>query len=491
MSAYIWNAWNTATIPYDFDSTQFRSSDSESQKVKDAVIKELNMITSQTCIRFVERTTQSEYLHFKYVFGTSSDRCFVDHLGREPNKKTTVQLYNWCGKIRGYLQHELLHALGMIHEFNRPDRQNYMRDQTTAREDQFDVDTFGTVYDYSSVMNYWNGDGPQNKQNNATEYNHQGRPRLIHDWNEPKFETYYWSKVDIYKLKRLFNCSNSGKLGTLKVKIDARATLNTDYYSDVNTARATVTVTAKRDDQTETSRSTVSKLTSDPVWDQELNFGSASWQSISIRIRVEPNQAGRVTKETPRQLFYVTHGEYELDHCDKSDCSGVKLEFEYELKHSQDPCSPNPCQNGGTCRFGDITDYTCYCPTGRFGINCDMLRGTLTVYILNGNNLPTDAVDLYVKITAYNDATNSFKQQIASKESSKKSNEKNPEWFEQRDFEEWVWSRFVIDVIAGPENNPNNLATHTRTLTAFAAGASFSVRVNYGFVYIGYDYTAV
>ena len=491
MTAKIWNAWNTATLPYEFDSGDFRAGDAEAQKVKDVALKELNMITSQTCIRFVPRTTESEYLHFKYVFGTGSDRCYVDHAGRVPNTKTTIQLYNWCGKIRGYHQHELLHALGIEHEFVRPDRDNYMDNQSEPKRKKFDVETFGTIYDYSSVMNYWNDDGPQKNQKNNTEYNHQGRPRLVHDWNDPQWEAYYWSKVDIYKLKRLFNCTNTGKRGTLTVEIKARATLNTDYYSNVASARATVIVTAKKDDQTETQMTTAPKPTSNPEWDQELRFGSDSWQSISIRIRVEPNQPGKDNKETPRQLFYVNYGEYDLDHCDKSSCNGIKLSFEYELKHAVDPCNPNPCKNRGTCRFGDITDYTCYCPADRYGKDCDMLRGNLTLYILNGNNLPTDAVDLRVKITAYNDATNSFAQQFTSKISTKKSNEQHPEWFEQYDYGEWVWSRFVVEVIDGPEETPNNLATHPHTLTKFARGASISVRVKYGFVYIGYDFISI
>merc|ERR1711916_366857 len=39
---------------------------------------------------------------------------------------------------------------------------------------------------------------------------------------------------------------------------------------------------------------------------------------------------------------------------------------------SGDPCSPNPCKNGGTCVTTDLgTDYVCECPVGFSGRHCD------------------------------------------------------------------------------------------------------------------------
>ena len=35
-----------------------------------------------------------------------------------------------------------------------------------------------------------------------------------------------------------------------------------------------------------------------------------------------------------------------------------------------DECSSNPCKNGGTCIDG-VNMFTCDCPTGFYGYNCD------------------------------------------------------------------------------------------------------------------------
>ena len=43
------------------------------------------------------------------------------------------------------------------------------------------------------------------------------------------------------------------------------------------------------------------------------------------------------------------------------------------FKDNED-CSPNPCQNGGTCTDG-VNSYTCSCVEGYTGNNC--LIGTL------------------------------------------------------------------------------------------------------------------
>ena len=57
----------------------------------------------------------------------------------------------------------------------------------------------------------------------------------------------------------------------------------------------------------------------------------------------------------------------------RSDCSGCQCISGYEgtlCNSNIDECSPDPCQNGGTCIDG-MNSYTCVCMDGYNGTNCE------------------------------------------------------------------------------------------------------------------------
>jgi len=149
---YLWTKnGNTVTIPYDMDSTISRSS-----KARNAIQKAIEDYHKYTCLRFVPRSGQRAYVHFRDGGGCSSP---VGMTGGQ----NSITLASGCWS-RSTVIHEIGHTIGLHHEQSRPDRDSYIKvhwenipsgiqynfhKQSTDR-----VDSRGTPYDYRSVMHY-------------------------------------------------------------------------------------------------------------------------------------------------------------------------------------------------------------------------------------------------------------------------------------------------------------------------------------------------
>ncbi|XP_054615388.1 high choriolytic enzyme 1-like [Dunckerocampus dactyliophorus] len=134
-------------VPYAI-SAQFSSS--ERQKIE----KAMRSFHGSTCIRFVPR-----HYEYDYISVESKGGCFSD-LGRQGGGQVLSINRQGC-LYHAVIQHEINHALGFQHEQTRSDRDSYVRINWENIDPQMafnfykqDTNNLNTPYDYSSVMHY-------------------------------------------------------------------------------------------------------------------------------------------------------------------------------------------------------------------------------------------------------------------------------------------------------------------------------------------------
>ncbi|XP_037513631.1 astacin-like metalloprotease toxin 5 [Rhipicephalus sanguineus] len=82
------------------------------------IMSVIDSIEERTCIRFVPRSTQTDYVHLKHHEGCYSA------IGRNVGVQT-LSLGDGCFFF-GTVTHEMMHAIGFYHEHSRPDRDDYI-----------------------------------------------------------------------------------------------------------------------------------------------------------------------------------------------------------------------------------------------------------------------------------------------------------------------------------------------------------------------------
>ncbi|XP_067270883.1 hatching enzyme 1.2-like [Pseudorasbora parva] len=143
------NSNNIVEVPY-IVSNEFSNYD------KSVITNAMSTFNSKTCIRFVARSTQTDYISIE-----NKDGCF-SFLGRTGGKQVVSLKRNGC-VYNGIVQHELNHALGFYHEQTRSDRDQYVKinweNISPAMAYNFQIQNTNnqnTSYDYGSIMHYGN-----------------------------------------------------------------------------------------------------------------------------------------------------------------------------------------------------------------------------------------------------------------------------------------------------------------------------------------------
>lgn len=106
--------WPNNVIPYVFHS-------SVSSNDRNLINQAINEYHAKTCLKFVPRSSEKDYISFE----SSSSGCWSS-VGRIGGKQSLNLQSGGCTRI-GTIEHEMMHALGFLHEQNRYDRDDFVR----------------------------------------------------------------------------------------------------------------------------------------------------------------------------------------------------------------------------------------------------------------------------------------------------------------------------------------------------------------------------
>uniref|UniRef100_A0A8D0FPY8 Metalloendopeptidase n=1 Tax=Strix occidentalis caurina TaxID=311401 RepID=A0A8D0FPY8_STROC len=180
-------------VPYVLDPTY------EESHIK-GIHEAMAEFETLTCINFVKRKTERDYLSIK-----SADGCWSNY-GKVGGGQTVSVMKGGC-MWKGIIQHELDHALGFLHEHSRSDRDKHVKImwEYISPSDRPDFRKFensnnlGLPYDYASVMHY----GPYTFTNTT------GKATIvpIPDESVQIGQRQGLSNLDVAKINKLYNCS--------------------------------------------------------------------------------------------------------------------------------------------------------------------------------------------------------------------------------------------------------------------------------------------
>ena len=141
--------WGKGIIPF-LISSDFKPGSNEYQQIALAI----NEFNQKTNIRFIQRTTEFDYI----VFRSGQSGWCSSQVGRQGGEQSITCHLAGRQFSAGNLIHEIMHMLGFHHEHQRADRDNFVTINFPNVKRSFDFDKiYGeslTEYDYASVMHY-------------------------------------------------------------------------------------------------------------------------------------------------------------------------------------------------------------------------------------------------------------------------------------------------------------------------------------------------
>lgn len=186
--------WPNNRIPYVFSS-------SSNSALQSAVRQAISEFSQRTCLKFVQRKSERDYIEFFPGQGCWS------YIGRARGRQQ-ISLGKGC-ESKGVAIHEMMHAIGFWHEQSRTDRDNYVRvleeNIMSGAERNFQKykvgssDTYGQAYDKRSVMHY-----------GSYAFSKNGRKTIVSrsDPNERLGQRDGMSEIDAKQIRLHYKCDD-------------------------------------------------------------------------------------------------------------------------------------------------------------------------------------------------------------------------------------------------------------------------------------------
>nr|CAD2142132.1 unnamed protein product [Meloidogyne enterolobii] len=196
--------WPNKQMPIRFHSSVGR-------RARRAVQTAINTLEGETCISFPK---YDPYLHKNYMTIKSTEEGCKTFVGFKENQDhNQINLASgdpFCESSPSAI-HEIMHSLGVYHEQNRYDRDEYievlfhnlMPDTVSQyyKQSRADLETYGEPYDYGSIMHY--------EVRAGTMYGLPGF-RVLRSYNEDAIgHAKVPSRIDLRKLNKLYGCPAS------------------------------------------------------------------------------------------------------------------------------------------------------------------------------------------------------------------------------------------------------------------------------------------
>ncbi|CAB1450153.1 unnamed protein product [Pleuronectes platessa] len=184
-------------VPYVLD-------ESLDLNARGVVLRAFDQIRLKTCIDFKPWEDEQDY-----IVVIKDEGCW-SYVGNQRQGNQSLSIGEWCDQL-AIVEHEFLHALGFWHEQSRYDRDEYItivwENVEEGKENNFlkhsanHTTTFGTMYDYASVMHYGKDD-----------FSNGNGSTIIA--NQPEYQDVIGQRLemssnDVRKLQQLYNCTSA------------------------------------------------------------------------------------------------------------------------------------------------------------------------------------------------------------------------------------------------------------------------------------------